>query len=80
MVLNSAKCHYVVINKYITNESIELCKKNLHAEAEQKLLGTIIDNNLNFQSHTMSILKTANQKCPYQSHTVYDWFYQKGYI
>ena len=61
MVLNPGKCHYL-INKDITNESIELGKKILHAEAEQKLLGIIIDKDLNFQSHTKSIIKTANQK------------------
>ena len=43
MVLNLGKCHYVIINKDIANESIELGKKTLHAQAEQKLLGIIID-------------------------------------
>ena len=62
MVLNPGKWHYLIINKDITNESIELGKKTLHAEAEQKLLGIIIDKDLNFQSHTRSIIKTANQK------------------
>ena len=46
MVLNPGKCHYLVINKDITNESIELGKKILHAEAEQKLHGIIIDKDL----------------------------------
>ena len=46
MVLNPGKCHYLVINKDITNESIELGEKVLHAEAEQKLLGIIIDKDL----------------------------------
>ena len=31
-------------------------------KAEQKLLGVIIDKDLNFQNHTKSIIKTANQK------------------
>ena len=62
MVLNRGKCHYLIINKDIINESIELGEKILHAEAEQKLLGIIIDKDLNFQSHTKSIIKTANQK------------------
>ena len=52
MVLNPGKCHYLVINKDITNESIELGEKILNAETEQKLLGIIIDKDLNFQSHT----------------------------
>ena len=62
MVLNRGKCHYLIINKDIINESIELGEKILHAEAEQKLLGIIIDKDLNVQGHTKSIIKTANQK------------------
>ena len=49
MVLNLGKCYYLVINKDIANESIELGEKILYAEAEQKLLGIIIDKDLNFQ-------------------------------
>ena len=45
MILNLGKFQYLVINKDIPNESIELGKKMLHAEAKQKLLGIIIDNN-----------------------------------
>ena len=62
MVLNPGKCHYLIINNDIINASIELGEKILYAEAEQKLLGIIIDKDLNFQSHTKSIIKTANQK------------------
>ena len=62
MVLNLGKCHYVIINKDIANESIELGKKTLHAEAEQKLLGNILNKDLNFERHTKSIIKAANQK------------------
>ena len=39
MVLNPGKYHYLIINKDIANESIELAKKILHAVAEQKLHG-----------------------------------------
>ena len=51
MVLNPGKCHYLVINKDINNESIELGEKILYAEAEQKLTGIIIviDKDLIFQ-------------------------------
>ena len=62
MVLNLRKCHYLIINKGIANESIELGKKSLDAEAEQKLLVNITDKDLNFQSHTKSIIKAANQR------------------
>ena len=60
MVLNPRKCYYLITNKDIANKSIK-SGKTLHAEAEQKLLGIIIDKDLNFQSHTKSIIKTANQ-------------------
>ena len=49
MVLNPGECHYLIINKYITNESIELGKKTLHAEAEQKIFGIVIDKDLTFK-------------------------------
>ena len=48
MVLNPGKCHHLVINKDITNESIELDEKILHTEAEKELLGIVIDKDLNF--------------------------------
>ena len=51
-----------MINKDIVNESIVIGKKTLHAKAEQKLLGIIIDKDLNFQGHSKSVIKTANQK------------------
>ena len=59
--------NYVVLNHYLTindiiNASIELGEKILYGEAEQRLLAIIIDKDLNFQSHTKSIIKTANQK------------------
>ena len=60
MVLNSGKCHCLKINKDIANEFIELGKKNLHVEAEQKLLVMIIDKDLNFQNSTKLNIETAN--------------------
>ena len=62
MDLNPEKCCYSIINRDIANESTELVKKILLAEAERKLLSIIVDKDLNFQSHTMSIIKTTNQK------------------
>ena len=46
VVLSPGKCHYLIINKYIANKPTELAKNTLHAEAEQKLLGIIIDKDL----------------------------------
>ena len=62
MVLNLGKRHYLIINKDIANESIELGKKTLHAEAEQKLLFIIINKDLYFQSHAKLTIKSANRK------------------
>ena len=47
MVLDAGKCHYLMINKDIANESIEFGKKTLHPEVKQKLLCIIIDKDLN---------------------------------
>ena len=62
MVLNPGKFHYLITNKDTSNESIKLGKKTLHDEAELKLLGKIIDNDLKFQNHTKPIIKKSNQK------------------
>ena len=62
MVLNPRKRHCLIINKDIANESIELGKTTLPAYAQQKRLGLIKDKDLNFQSLTKLITKTANQK------------------
>ena len=62
MVLNLGKRHCLIINKDIANESIELGKKTLHAEAEQKLLFIMINKDLYFQSHAKSTIKSANRK------------------
>ena len=48
MVLNLGKCHHLIINQDIANQSIDLGKKILHPEVAQKLLGVIIDKALNF--------------------------------
>ena len=47
------------MNKDIANQFVELGKKIFHTEAGQKLL--IIDKDLNLQSHTKLVVKTANQ-------------------
>ena len=54
IIQNQGKYHYVLMDKDIVNET-------LHAKAEKKLLGIIIDKDLKFQSHSKSIIKT-NQK------------------
>ena len=41
-------------------KSLELDKKTLHDEAEQKLFGIIIDKDLSFQSRAKLIIKKAS--------------------
>ena len=59
MVLDPVKCHYLLFRIYkdIANESIDLGKKTLHAEAEQKLLGIVTDKGLKFEILTKLIMK-----------------------
>ena len=45
MVLNPEKCYFLIINKDIANESVELSKNTVHDEAEKKT----IDNDLTFK-------------------------------
>ena len=54
--------NYLIINKDFFSEPVEQGKKTLHVEAEQKLLGIIIDKDLNFRNHTKTIIKRVNQK------------------
>ena len=66
MVLNLVKCYCLIINKDITNESIKSGKETLHAEDEQKLLGIVIDSDLNFQPYKVDCKNSqSNVKCPY---------------
>ena len=48
MILHPGKCHYLIIGKGITNKYIELSKKTLDTEFEQKLLGIRIAKDFNF--------------------------------
>ena len=48
MLLISGKCYYLLTDKDITNKSVELGKKTLLTEAEQRHLGIIKVKDLNF--------------------------------
>ena len=64
-VLNLGKGQYLIRNKDTANESIKLGKKTLHAEAEQKLLDKIIDNDLKFQNYTKTVNQTLTRVTPF---------------
>lgn len=73
IVINPGKYHYLIIDKDITNEFIELCKKTLHAETEQELFAVILDKDLKFQSHTLPIIKTARNHVGVQQKILENW-------
>ena len=61
MVLNPNKCHFLTlgVNKALPDFSFENVIKNVTRE---KILGIVIDNNLNFKSHMKKTYEKANQK------------------
>ena len=62
MVLNPDKCHFLTLgfNKPFPDFSFEnTIIKNV---TEEKILGIVIDNNLNFKSHMKKMCGKANQK------------------
>ena len=73
IVINPGKYHYLIIDKDITNEFIELCKKTLHAETEQELFAVILDKDLKFQSHTLLIIKTVRNHVWVQQKILENW-------
>ena len=62
MKLNQSKCHFLVsgnINKHLW---VKVGDEMIWESAEEKLLGVIIDKNLNFNSHLSTMCKKAGQK------------------
>ena len=62
MVLNPDKCHFLTLgfNKLFPDFSFEnTIIKNV---TEEKILGIVIDNNLNFKSHLKKVSEKANRK------------------
>ena len=61
MVLNPDKCHYIVIGDDDPNQKIILNNNKIASSNEEKLLGILSDNKLNFDSHITSLCKKAGQ-------------------
>ena len=73
MVLNPKNCHYLVIIKDISNESIELGETILHSEVEQKPWYNNIQGSKLSKSYKVDHKNSQSKvKYPYQSRTVYD--------
>ena len=62
LVLNADKCHFMTIGPGNNCFDFQVDDTIIKNSQEEKILGVIIDNELNFQSHINSICKKANQK------------------
>ena len=51
MVLNAGKCHFMCLGNNTENETFLFHNILMENSKEQKILGVIIDNKLNFKSH-----------------------------
>ena len=62
MVLNSDKCHYVVIGDNEPSIKITLNNNEIASSNKENPSGILLDSKLNFDSHITSICKKAGQK------------------
>ena len=62
MVLNAGKCHFMCLGNNTENETFLFHNILMENSKEQKILGVIIDNKLNFKSYISELCKKASQK------------------
>ena len=62
IVLNPGKCHYIVIGGDDPTHKIILNNNEIANSNEKKLLGSLLDGELNFDSHIKSLCKKVGQK------------------
>ena len=62
LVLNPDKCYFMTLGTGKETHDFEFENVIVKYKKEEKILGVIIDNELNFQSHIDSICKKSNQK------------------
>ena len=62
MVLNPAKCHYLVLEKGSNSDTIYLNGTKLANSSYEKPLGILIDSDLSFGKHIKSLCRKAGQK------------------
>ena len=73
MVLNSGKCHYLVLGKRSNSDTINLNGTKLASSSYEKLLGILIDRDLSFDKHIKSLKSLRNKynlkniKCLYST-------------
>ena len=62
MKLNKDKCHFIVSNNITEHLCATVGDELIWESCEEKLLGVIIDKNLNFNSHLTTLCKKVGQK------------------
>ena len=62
MKLNAGKCHLLTFGTNQDDIKIKIGEAIVEESSEEKLLGLIIDTNLNFKSHVSILCKRASQK------------------
>ena len=62
MVFNAGKCHFMCLWNKTENETFLFHNILMENSKEQKIIGVVIDNKLNFKSHVSELCKTASQK------------------
>ena len=61
-MLNAGKCHSICLGNNTENETFLFHNIPMENSKEQKILGVIIDNKLNFKSHLSEMCKKPSQK------------------
>ena len=62
MKLNEENCHLLTFGTVQSNINIKVGEATVEESCEEKLLGVILDNNLNFKRHISSLCKRVSQK------------------
>ena len=62
MKLNKNKCHLLLSGNKYEHIFVNIGKERIWESSSEKLLGVIINNNLNFKQHIENICKKANRK------------------
>ena len=61
-VLNAEKCYFMCLENNAENETFLIHNILMENSQEQKILGVIIDNKLNFKSHISELCKKLLRK------------------
>ena len=62
MNLNADKCHFLTAGFNESFPDFSFNNTTIENVTEEKILGLVIDNKLNFKSHLKNLWKMANQK------------------